>query len=128
MAAPRQATKNCIWGPNCPICEEDWEHGEGWDGNLQTHQECCSQMHNNPSHRAFSILIPKTSIHRMLSSPSCRISSAPSPNPAAPLATKHSVLPITEQPAIIWHSWQIHRTYKMQKRMGRENRKTEWKI
>ena len=36
MVAPRQAAKNCTWGPHCPICNNDEEHGEeDWDGNLQ---------------------------------------------------------------------------------------------
>ena len=35
MIAPRQAGRNCTWGSHCPICEEDREHEEDWDGNLQ---------------------------------------------------------------------------------------------
>ena len=36
IVTPRQAAKNCTWGPHCPIYKNEEEHGEeDWDGNLQ---------------------------------------------------------------------------------------------
>ena len=58
MVAPRKAAKNHTWGPHCPICEEDGEHEEDWDGNLQNPPRMLPQMCNNPSHRVFNILSP----------------------------------------------------------------------
>ena len=78
----------------------------------KTHQECCPRMHNNPSHRVFSILSPSTPSCRMLSSPSHWISSAPSPKPFSTPATEPSAPPTAKQPTVIWCSWQICRTDK----------------
>ena len=42
MEAPRQAAKNCKWGPHCPICKNEEEHGEeDWDGDLQNQPRIC---------------------------------------------------------------------------------------
>ena len=36
MTMPKQATEKCSWGPHCPICKNEEEHGEeDCDGNLQ---------------------------------------------------------------------------------------------
>ena len=33
MTMPKQATEKCSWGPHCPICKNEEEHGEeNWDG------------------------------------------------------------------------------------------------
>ena len=45
MATPRQAAKNCTWGIHCPICQEQREHEEGWDGNLQNTQRMQPPKH-----------------------------------------------------------------------------------
>ena len=53
MAAPRQAEKNCTWGPHCPICEEDGEHEGDWDGNLQNPPRMLPQNAQQPLPQSF---------------------------------------------------------------------------
>ena len=36
MVRPKQAAEGCSWGPHCPICKNEAEHKEDWDGNNQT--------------------------------------------------------------------------------------------
>ena len=44
MDAPIQAAENCTWGPHCPICKNEEEHGEeDWDGNLKNQPRMHSQ-------------------------------------------------------------------------------------
>ena len=36
MVMPKQATEKCLWGPHCPICKNEEEHGEeDWDVDWQ---------------------------------------------------------------------------------------------
>ena len=38
MVMPKQVTKKCSWGLHYPICNNEEEHEEDWDGNRQTEQ------------------------------------------------------------------------------------------
>ena len=53
MVTPRQAAKNCTWGPPCPICEEDEEHEEDCNGNLQNPPRLLPQNAQQPQPQSF---------------------------------------------------------------------------
>ena len=38
IVMPKQVTEKCSWGPHCPICKNEEEHEEHWDGNRQSEQ------------------------------------------------------------------------------------------
>ena len=38
MVRPKQAMKDCSCGIYCPICKNEEEHEEDWDGNMQREQ------------------------------------------------------------------------------------------
>ena len=74
MVIPKQATEKCSWGPHCPICKNEEEHGEeDWDGDLHNQPRMCPQ----------------------------KLSAPPAQATATATATKLSAPPVTEQPAII---------------------------
>ena len=88
MTMPKQATEKCSWGPHCPICKNEEEHGEeDWDGNLQNwprmHPKTFSpRLHKTlscrisyahshksfsiPNHKAVNVLTNKISSHRTI--------------------------------------------------------------
>ena len=41
MVMPEHATEKCSWGPHCPICKNEEEHGEDWDGDMQNQPTMC---------------------------------------------------------------------------------------
>ena len=66
MEAPRQAARNCTWGPHCPISKNEEEHGEeDWDGDLQNQprihpQNLQPQTTQNPKLQDFQCQQPQT--------------------------------------------------------------------
>ena len=38
VVRPKQAAEGCSWGLHCPICKNEEEHKEDWDGNNQREQ------------------------------------------------------------------------------------------
>ena len=49
MVRPKQVAEGCSWGPHCPICKNDEEHKEDWDGDEQREQpRMCPQNTQQP--------------------------------------------------------------------------------
>ena len=56
------AIEDCSWGSHCPICKNEEEHEEDWDGNMQKEQpRMCPQNTQHPSHKTLSAPVTKYS-------------------------------------------------------------------
>ena len=54
VVTPRQAAKNCTWGPHCLIFNNEEEHGEeDWDGNLQNPPRMLPQNIHQPQPQSY---------------------------------------------------------------------------
>ena len=38
MVMPKQVAEKCSWGLHCPICKNEEEHKEDWDGDRQNEE------------------------------------------------------------------------------------------
>ena len=45
---PKQAKEKCSWGLHCPICKNEEEHEEDWDGDMQNQPRMCPQNLQHP--------------------------------------------------------------------------------
>ena len=77
MMRHKQAAEGCSWGPCCPICKNEEEHKEDWDGNNQREQP---RMH--PKDPAL---------------PAAKCSAIPAPECIASPVTTYTAPPATEQ-------------------------------
>ena len=49
IVMPKQVAEKCLWGLHCPICKDEEEHEEDWDGNRQNEQtRMCPQNTKHP--------------------------------------------------------------------------------
>ena len=48
MVMPKQVTEKCSWGLHYPICENEVEHKEDWDGNMQNQPRMHPQNTKHP--------------------------------------------------------------------------------
>ena len=115
MTMPKQATEKCSWGPHYPICKTKEEHGEeDLDGNLQNQprmhpQNLQPQMTQNPQLQNLQCPQPQALQHPK----------SQSSQHAEKQNFQHP------QPQNNQKSFDVPDRYAEQKRMGRENRKTE---
>ena len=60
MLMPKQAAEKFSWGLHCPICKNEEEHKEDWDGNMQNQPRMPSQniQHPQPQNSQQSFDIP----------------------------------------------------------------------
>ena len=82
MVTPKQVTEKHSLGPHCPICKNEEEYEEVWDGNMQReHSRMCPQNTQHPSPKALIPPSPKTysnPSHKTLSTPATEQNSTPS--------------------------------------------------
>ena len=49
LVMPKQVAEKCLWGLHCPICKNEEEHEEDWDGDMQREQpRMCPQNNQQP--------------------------------------------------------------------------------
>ena len=64
MVMPKQVAEKCSWGLHCPICKNEEEHEEDWDGNRQKEQpRMCPQNTQHPQSQNTQHPQPQNSQH-----------------------------------------------------------------
>ena len=64
MVMPKQVAEKCSWGQNCPICMDEEEHEEDWDGNKQKEQpRMCPQNAQHPQAQSIQCPQPQNTHH-----------------------------------------------------------------
>ena len=62
MLMPKQVAEKCSWGLHCPICKNEEEHKEDWDGNMQKEQPRSQYLQNSQHPQSQNTQHPQSQI------------------------------------------------------------------